>query len=265
MLLMSFFDKLKDAGKKAGEKIQEGAKKQVDKMKDRRNARNMLKTLRKSDLQKFCDEYGVSFEKSMTKNELIDQINFSSLSYDTELVTDFFDSIRRKVPKQFTRIYEEDVEIEQEITRTETIRTEKVKTKVKKTSRTLTKLRSHLKQFKPIVARKKALKERQLEAQMVQSLSAIFNPSKVNYQERARSGRVDIVVDDKYAIELKVVTSPSQLTAMVGQVMKYSQEYDKVFLWMYDIRSQLKTKDVNDFKKMMKQATVNNLEIIQKR
>ena len=100
---------------------------------------------------------------------------------------------------------------------------------------------------------------------MVQSLKAIFGPDKVNYQERARSGRVDIVVDDKYAIELKVFNSPSQLTAMVGQVMKYSTEYEKVFLWMYDIKSQLKTKDVNDFKKLMKKASVNNLEVFQKR
>jgi len=262
---MSFFDKLKDVSKKAGMKIQEEAKKQTDKMKDRRNAMKMLKTLKKSDLIKFCDEYGVDFEKSMTKNELIDQINFGGLSINTELVMDFFDSIKRKIPRQFSRSVVEDVEIEHEITRTETIRTEKVKTKIKKTTRTITKLRSHLDQFKPIVTRKKVLKERELEAQMVQSLSAIFGPDKVNYQERARSGRVDIVVDDKYAIELKVINSPSQLTSMVGQVMKYSKEYDKVFLWMYDIKSQLKTKDVNDFKKMMKQASVTNLEIFQKR
>ncbi len=113
--------------------------------------------------------------------------------------------------------------------------------------------------------RKKELKERELEAQMVQSLSAIFGPDKVNYQERARGGRVDIVVDSKYAIELKVINSSTQLTGMVGQVMKYSKEYEKVFLWIYDIKSQLKTKDVNEFKNMMKQASVKNLEVIQKR
>ena len=262
---MSIFDKLKDAGKKAGTKIKEEAIKKADKMKDRRNAMKMLKTLKKSDLIKFCDEYGVDYQKSMTRDELIDQINFSSLSINTQLVTDFFNSIKRKIPRQFQQVVVEDVEIEQEITRTETIRTEKVKTKVKKTTRTISKLRSHLKQFKPMVSRKKALKERQLEAQMVQSLRPIFGPDKVNYQERARGGRVDIVVDDKYAIELKVINSPSQLTSMVGQVMKYSREYDKVFLWMYDIKSQLKTKDVNEFKNMMKQASVDNLEIIQKR
>jgi hypothetical protein len=122
-----------------------------------------------------------------------------------------------------------------------------------------------LKGFRPIVTRRKALKEKQLEAQMVQSLCAIFGSDKVNYQERARGGRVDIVVDERYAIGLKVMSSPSQLTSMVGQIMKYSKEYQRVFLWMYDIRSQLKTKDVNEFKKMMKQASVNNLEIYQKR
>ena len=64
---------------------------------------------------------------------------------------------------------------------------------------------------------------------------------------------------------MKVVNSGSQLTGMGGQVMKYSKEYEKVFLWMYDIKSQLKTKDVNEFKNMMKQASVKNLEVIQKR
>jgi hypothetical protein len=189
---MSFFDKLKDISKKAGTKIQEEAQKQADKIKDRQNAKKMLKILKKSELIKFCDEYGIDFEKSMTKNELIDQINYSSVSLNTELVTDFFYSIKRKVPRQFSQAIIEDVEIEQEITRTETTKTEKVTTKVKKTTQTLPRLRSHLKQFKPIVTRKKALKERQLEAQMVQSLSAIFGPEKVNYQERARARMVRI-------------------------------------------------------------------------
>jgi len=262
---MSFFDKLKEAGKKAGAKLQEEAQKQVDKMKDRREALDMLKTLRKSDLIKFCDEYGVEFTKSMTKNDLIDQINFSSISINTELVTDFFASIKRKIPGQFSKTVVEDVEIEQEITRTETVKTEKVMTKVKKKTETITKLNSHLKNFKPIVGKRSQFKEHNLEVQMVQSLQAAFGLDKVNYQERARGGRVDIVVDDKYAIELKLVTSPTQLTGMIGQVMKYSREYDKVFVWIYDCRSQLKTKDVNEFKKMMKQASVNNLEVLVKR
>ncbi len=262
---MSFFDKLKEAGKKAGAKLQEEAQKQMDKMKDRKEAMNILKTLRKSDLIKFCDEYGVEFTKSMTKNDLLDQINFSSLPINTEIVADFFESIKRKIPRRFTKTVTEDVEIEQEITRTETIKTEQVKTKVKKITKTITKLKSHLKNFKPIIRKRSQFKERNLEVQMVQSLQAAFGTNKVNYQERARGGRVDIVVDDKYAIELKVITTPTQLTGMVGQVMKYSREYDQVFVWIFDRKSQLKTKDVNEFKKMMKQASVDNLEVLVKR
>ena len=234
-------------------------------MRDRKEALDMLKILRKSDLIKFCDEYGVDFSKSMTKNDLLDQINFSSLPINTEIVVDFFESIKRKIPRQFSKTVVEDLEIEQEITRTETIKTEQVKTKVKKTTKTITLLKSHLKNFKPIIRKRSQFKERNLEVQMVQSLQAAFGPNKVNYQERARGGRVDIVVDDKYAIELKVITSPTQLTSMVGQVMKYSREYDQVFVWMFDSKSQLKTKDVNEFKKMMKQASVNNLEVLVKR
>lgn len=262
---MSFLDKLKDASKKAGKRLQEETGKQLDKIKDRREALKMLKTLKKSELKKFCDEYGIDFDKSMTKDEFIDQIKFSGVPINTEVVVDFFKSIKRKIPKQFLKTVVEDMEIEQEITRTETIRTEKVKTKVKKTTKTITRLRSHLKDFKPIVRKKSQFKERDLEVQMVQSLQAAFGTNKVNYQERARSGRVDIVVDSKYAIELKVVTSPTQLTGMVGQVMGYSEEFDRVFVWIYDRRSQLKSKDVNDFKKKMKRASVDNLEVLVKR
>lgn len=259
---MSFFDKIKNVSKKAGARLQEAAKKQIDIIKDRKEAIKMLKILRKSELIKFCDEYGIDFEKSMNKAELIEQISFyGGRSINTELVVEFFESIKRKIPKQFSLDNAEYIEVEQEIIRTEKIKTEKVTTKVKKTTKTITKLRSLLNDFKPIVPRKKLLKERELEAQMVQSLTTLFGPKKVNYQERARGGRVDIVVDSRYAIKLKVITSPSQLTSMVGQVMKYSQEYDRVFVWIYDIKSQLKTKDVNDFEKMMKQASVNNLEV----
>ena len=85
---MSFFDKLKDVSKKAGTKLQEKAKETADKLKDRRNAMKMLKTLKKSELIKFCDEYGVEYTKSMTRENMIDQIDSSSLSINTQLVTD---------------------------------------------------------------------------------------------------------------------------------------------------------------------------------
>ncbi len=99
---------------------------------------------------------------------------------------------------------------------------------------------------------------------MVQNLSAVFGRDKVNYQERARSGRMDIVVDGKYAIELKVISTPSQLKRLMGQVISYSEEYEKLFVWLFDQRNQLKTSDVNDFKRLMKKSNVKNMELIVK-
>jgi hypothetical protein len=86
----------------------------------------------------------------------------------------------------------------------------------------------------------------------------------VNYQERARSGRMDIVVDGKYGIELKVISTPSQLKRLIGQVISYSEEYEKLFVWLFDQRNQLKTSDINDFKRLMKKSNDKNMELIVK-
>ncbi|TFH16739.1 hypothetical protein E4H04_06160 [Candidatus Bathyarchaeota archaeon] len=199
----------------------------------------------------------------MTKPEIIENLQSSNKyrKLSTKQVSEYFQFIRKRIPKQFVKETTEELEIEQEITRTEKIQTETVITKVKTTTQTITKLRSHLKKFKPIMSR--SFRESNLEAQMVQSLRMTFGDDKVNYQERARGGRVDIVVDGKYAIELKVITSPSQLTSMVGQVINYSREYQTVFVWLHDRNSQLKNKDIKNLKQNLNH--LNNVEIISKR
>ena len=68
----------------------------------------------------------------------------------------------------------------------------------------------------------------------------------------------------KYAIELKVISTPSQLKRLMGQVIMYSEEYEKLFVWLFDQKNQLKTKDINDFKRLMKKSNVKNMEVIVK-
>ena len=257
---MSFFNKLKDVGNKVGSKFKEEAIKQRDKAKDRSEARNLLKKLKKKELHKYCREWDVEYDKKMTNEELIKEINYNS-DLTLEKVENFYYGLypSKRKALSITEQVEEDIEIEQEIIRTETI-----KTKVRKSTKTLTKLRSLLKNFSPIT-RKQGIKERDLEAQMVSSLRPVLGKDKVNYQERARGGRVDIVVDGKYAIELKVFTSPKQLTDMVGQVMNYSDEYEQVFVWIYDQQGTTKRKDINDFKGKMKKAKIKNVEVMVKK
>jgi hypothetical protein len=151
--------------------VKEEASKKYENIKDRRLAKNELKKLKKRDLIKFCKEWDVEYSKDMTKPELIDAINFSSsLNLSTKIVEDFTGKKIKKPSKKSTKVSEkivQDYQIEQEI-----VRTEKIKTKVKKRTTTLTKLRKHIKNFSPITPRRSRISEKAVEAQMVQNLSA---------------------------------------------------------------------------------------------
>lgn len=255
-LSLSFFDKLKEAGQKAGDQIQKEAKKQMWSYKERQAARKLLDDFNKRDLVSYCIDSDIPASSKMDKGDIIDAI-VDDDDFSLEAVQDYHDQIMK--PSKRLQIVEEDIEFEQEI-----IRTEKIKTKVrkKKTTRTVTKLRKAIKNFDPITPRKKQIKERDLEAQMVQALTISFGKDKVNYQERARGGRVDIVVDGKYAIELKIITSPSQLTPLIGQALVYSKEYEKVFVYLYDKRNALKSKNIKTYETHLKDAGVKNVEVI---
>ncbi len=253
---MRFFDKLKEAGKKAGSKIKETASKEVARIRDRNKAIKMLEVLRKSDLTKFCREYGYDYEGSMTKPELIEHLKFSGgRQLTTKRVSEHFQFIRKKIPKRFIE-EDTDVEVELEIVRPKSAKSKKVS----KSTQMVTKIRKELKNFKPLGVRSKSFNERNLEVQLVQRLRYAFGEGKVNYQEGGRSGRVDIVVDGKYAIELKVGASRSELNRLQGQLTGYSEEYRMVFGYIYDQKSQLKTTDLNDLKRRLKH--IKNVEII---
>lgn len=245
---MSVFGSLKKIGQKG-----------IDRVKERIEKVALLRKYRKSDLINFCKEWEITYSKDMDKDELVNTVLADKVATLSNIQA-YYDSSKKRKSTRKKIIVDEDVEIEQEI-----IRTEKIKTKVKKRTATLTQLRLKIKNFSPITPRKKSIKERDVEAQMVQSLQAIFGKNKVNYQERSRGGRVDIVVDGKYAIELKVNISASQLNSLLGQAMVYSEDYEKVFVYIFDQRRQLKTVDINKFKKRFKSANVKNVEVIVKK
>jgi len=68
--------------------------------------------------------------------------------------------------------------------------------------------------------------EEHLEAQMTVFLKAKFPEKKVERQVGTiRGGRPDIVVDNKYAFELKVPKQRSDLRDLTGQLEEYAEEY----------------------------------------
>jgi len=210
---MSLFDKLKDV-----------AKQTLEEYKAKKAREKVLWDLTKSQLYELGADYDVPLTKTMSKEEMIEELS----KCEKLTVKTIMKRAKRKKRTRTKTIrgkVSEDVEVEQEI-----IRTEKITTRVRKRkiSRTEIKIKKELVGFKPIIRKK--TKERDIEAQLVQRLQVKFGEDKINYQERARSGRIDIVVDDDYAIELKLLTSPSQLTPLLGQALNYASEYKKLFI-----------------------------------
>jgi len=243
---MSLFDKVKKV-----------AKETIDEMKAKRDREKVLWDLTKSQLYDLAIDYGVPITKGMPKEDMI-----SELSKCKELmIKDVMKKTRkkRKTIKRKTKTTKiEDVEMEQEI-----IRTEKITTRVKKKSISYDKtVKRILTNFDPIIKRK--TRERNLEAQLVQSLRAVLDPGVVDYQQRAKSGRVDIAIGSDIAIELKLINSPSQLISLQGQLFNYAQEYKKLYCWIYDSNKCIKPRDFTKFKKNLKTMSLENVVVIKK-
>lgn len=141
---------------------------------------------------------------------------------------------KKKRGKKSVKITEE-VEMEQEI-----VRTEQIKTRIRKTRTVEKEISRELEAFSPMVRGR--FREKNLENQLVQWLKRPFED--VDYQVPCRSGKVDVVVDGKYAIELKIASAPSQLKSFLGQVFEYSREFEKVFLLIYDSSGSIKPSNI---------------------
>lgn len=76
-------------------------------------------------------------------------------------------------------------------------------------------------------------------------------------QQRGKSGRADIVVDGKIAIELKIINSLTQLFQLKGQLDEYNKEYTKIFCYLYDERNSISPKSFNEFEKDIKRFGIN--------
>jgi hypothetical protein len=137
----------------------------------------------------------------------------------------------------------EEMEIEQEITRTE-----KIKTRVRKISIIERRIEGILKGYIP-TGRIKS--ERELELQLAGKLSQALGQEKVETQCRSKYGRVDVVVDKEYAIELKMPSSYSELIRSEGPISHYAEDFKRVFLYVYDEKKILKPMEKEELQKKL--------------
>lgn len=141
-----------------------------------------------------------------------------------------------------------------------------IKTKIvkpKKQSKTALerKILRELKSFKPI--KRGRFKEKDFEDQLLIWLGA-RGFKNVKYQAQCKSGRVDILIEGKYAVELKLVSSPSALTSLIGQVFSYSKEFEKVFLIIYDVKGSIRPANIKELELNFKHMNAPNIEVIEK-
>lgn len=140
-----------------------------------------------------------------------------------------------------------------------------IKTKVvkpKKQSKTAIerKILRELKSFKPLARGR--FKEKHFENQLLIWLKRPFE--NVDYQVQCKQGRVDIVIEGKYAVELKLVSSPSALTSLIGQVFSYSKEFEKVYLIIYDVKGSIRPANIKELKANFQKMNALNIELIEK-
>ena len=98
-------------------------------------------------------------------------------------------------------------------------------------------------------------KEDKLQAQLTVFLRAKFPDKKIDREVVLQNGdRVDIVIDDKFALELKVPTDRIYLRNLTAQLEEYLEEYDFLGVVIADITEELEgigkdsmTQNINEY------------------
>lgn len=73
-----------------------------------------------------------------------------------------------------------------------------------------------------------------------------------------------MVVDGKYAIELKIASAPSQLKSFLGQVLEYSREFEKGFLLICDSSGSIKPSNIRSLRRSLKDMNAENVAVMKK-
>ena len=97
--------------------------------------------------------------------------------------------------------------------------------------------------------------EDKLQSQLTVFLKAKFPDKKIDREVVLQNGdRVDIVIDDKFALELKVPTQRTALRNLTAQIEEYLEEFDFLGVVIADITQELEeededpmTKNINEY------------------
>lgn len=99
--------------------------------------------------------------------------------------------------------------------------------------------------------------EKDFENQLYQFLSARRGEKAVSTQVGTSKGeKIDIVIDNKYALELKLLTNVNVLRNLIGQVLYYKKSYKDVAVILADIGANVSNADIKEFEETSGAKTV---------
>lgn len=181
-------------------------------------AERIANKLSLEEVVRYAKKYGVSYQK-----ELEHLRDFEKELFGAREEQEKEDYIPRDEIKE--KVAEEMEDYENEIAKTE-------KPKVSRSKKDFEELLNTIRdQFRPETVRN----EEDLEKQLYQFLSGKFNDRKIERQVYVDgSMKIDLVVDGKYGIELKIADSAQKLHTLTGQALFYKENFKEVIAVILD-------------------------------
>jgi len=181
-------------------------------------AETIAEELSLEEVIRFAKKYGVSYQK-----ELEDLKDFEKELFGSEGEQESKEYIPRKEIKE--GVAEEVEDYEDETAKTEEPSISRAKYDFEEL---LNVIRD---QFRPETVRN----EEDLEKQLYQFLSGKFSNRKIERQVYVDgSMKIDLVVDGKYGIELKIADSAQKLHTLIGQAIFYKENFKEVIAVILD-------------------------------
>lgn len=241
---------------KIGDSVKEGAKNISDEMQRRKEISQtkwrILNRYEMNDLNKICKDYGIGEplpyeenpitgekrKRTVTREHYINRI-MNKLTLDQ--IKTFSDKNRIKIQdilKEEKPISE--VSKQEKVEKTQEEPEQNITTvEVKRQSEFDSILESIENDFEPEDVRD----ENDFEKQLTQFLKIKY-PDRIRRQVETPKGKIDLVIDEKYAIELKIAEGKGKLRDLVGQAHSYKKVFNNVAIILLDVgkmsRSEIK-------------------------
>jgi len=233
---------------KVGDFIKQGVKNISDDIKKRQEIaqtkRQILNRYEMNDLKKICRDYGIGEPLPYEENPISGEKYKRTVTRE-DFINHVMDRLTLDQIKTFSvknRIKIWDILKEEKSVVSETLKSEKAKETTEEPEQKVTTievksqsefdsiLESIENEFEPEDIRD----ENDFEKQLTQFLKIKY-PGRVRRQVETSKGKIDLVIDEKYAIELKIADGKGKLRDLVGQVYNYKKVFNDVAVILLDV------------------------------